>query len=98
MTTINPVTTQEPQQATAFKGKGLAKTKRILNATKESIPLEVIDALNSPLNKAIMEERPKKEIMEHAIRESAVLSNFKLCSNIADELAKKAAKDAYRPL
>ena len=98
MTTITPVTTQEPQQATAFKGKGL--TKRILNklATKELTPLEVIVTLNSPLNKAIMEGRSKEEIMEHAIRESAVSGNFKLCSNIAEEFAKKAAKDAYKPL
>lgn len=96
MTTINPVTTQEPQQATAFKGKGSAKKVAEALSKKDIIPLKVIDTVNSPFNRAGMEGRSKEELKEIAVRDALELYNLKLTGNLIDDLAKKAAKDGYK--
>ncbi len=92
MTTINPVTTTQTQ-TTAFKGKN-SFAKSILEklSKKETIPMKIIDEINSPISRAVREGRPKEEIKEMVIRDTLA----KISGKYADAFAKLAAKNGYK--
>lgn len=95
MTTINPVTATQ-SQATAFKGKkSLAQMVDKLSK-KELLPLEIVDKMNSPISRAVREGRPKEEIREMLIRDAATIAVYQMAEKKAAEIAKQAAKNAYK--
>ena len=58
--------------------------------------MEIVDKMNSPISRAVREVRPKEEIREMLIRDAATIAVYQMAEKKAAEIAKQAAKNAYK--